>query len=284
MTVTSIIGKLDALLNTGVTTEAQVVYLMAAVRKLLEQRPPDQDEVMTFDYLKFYCDWTLHSELNGRMAQRILRLFEAANLELKAGGELRNLPDDLNRQIEFISKMTYFERELTRFLEINGLPSLDVSRPDGFAHFLHLYAEVIEDCPLVMSAKNTTASVDNVTIRVDFAKASPADGGEMFYRVNWIVSDKNRQSGNISVINSFSLEGVNSMTEVKSVRLVGYDAVTGKQVFALPNYALTHSISVGFPTLGIEPTVLIVGDIPWKVVGVVVEDAPDSLRVSVKKE
>jgi hypothetical protein len=169
-------------------------------------------------------------------------------------------------------------------LEINGLPSLDVSRPDGFAHFLHLYAEVIEDCPLVMSAKNTTASVDNVTIRVDFAKASPADGGEMFYRVNWIVSDKNRQSGNISVINSFSLEGVNSMTEVKSVRLVGYDAVTGKQVFALPNYALTHSISVGFPTLGIEPTVLIVGDIPWKVVGVVVEDAPDSLRVSVKKE
>ena len=41
MTVTSIIGKLDVLLNTGVTTEAQVVYLMAAVRKLLEQRPPD---------------------------------------------------------------------------------------------------------------------------------------------------------------------------------------------------------------------------------------------------
>jgi hypothetical protein len=205
MTVTNIFGKLDVLLHTGVTTEAQVVYLMAAVRKLLEQRQPAEDEVMTFDYLKFYCDWTLHSELDGRMAQKILRLFEAANLELKAGGELRNLPDDLNKQIGFISRMTYFERELTRFFEINGLPSLDVNRPDGFAHFLHLYAKVIEDCPLIMSAKNTTATVDSVTIRVDFAKASPEDGGEMLYKVSWVVSDKNGQSGNIFVINSFSL-------------------------------------------------------------------------------
>jgi hypothetical protein len=106
--------------------------------------------------------------------------------------------------------MTYFERELTRFLEINGLPSLDATRSDGFAHFLHLYAKVIEDCPLVMSAKNTTASVDSVTIRVDFAKASPADGGEMLYKVNWIVSDKNGLSGNIFVINSFSLKPVSS--------------------------------------------------------------------------
>jgi hypothetical protein len=205
MTLPHIIGKLDVLLNAGITTEAQVVYLMAAVRKLLEQRQPDENEVVTFDYLKFHCDWTLHSELDGRMAQKILRLFDAANLELKAGGELRNLPADLNRQIEFISKMTYFERELTRFLEINGLPSLNATRSDGFAHFLHLYAKVIEDCPLVMNARNTTASVVSVTIRVDFAKASPEDAGEMLYKVNWIVSDKNGQSGNIFVINSFSL-------------------------------------------------------------------------------
>lgn len=66
--------------------------------------------------------------------------------------------------------------------------------------------------------------------------------------------------------------------------MVGYDAATGKQVFALPNYPLTHSINVGFPTLGVEATVLIVEDIRWRVVGVSVEDASNSLRVSVKKE
>jgi hypothetical protein len=205
MTPAHIVGKMEVLLYHGITTEAQVVYLMAAVRKLLEQRQPGENEVMTFDYLKFHCDWTLHSKLDGRMAQKILQLFDAANLELKAGGELQNLPDGLSRQIEFISKMTYFERELTRFLEINGLPSLNVNRSDGFAHFLHFYTKVIEDCPLVMSARNTMASVASVTIQVDFAKASAADGGEMLYKVNWIVSDKNGKSGNIFVINSFAL-------------------------------------------------------------------------------
>ena len=73
------------------------------------------------------------------------------------------------------------------------------------------------------------------------------------------------------------------MTEVKSCRLVGFDAVTGKQVFALPNYALTHPVNVGFPMLGIEGTLLTVEGTDWRVVGVVVEDAPNSVRVSVKK-
>jgi hypothetical protein len=203
MTPPQIVGKMEVLLSHGITTEAQVVYLMAAVRKLLEQRLPDENEVVTFDYLKFHCDWSLHSKLDGRMAQRILRLFDAANLELKGGGELHNLPTDLNTQIQFISKMTYFERELARFLEINALPSLNATRSDGFAHFLHLYAKVIEDCPLVINAKNKTASVASVMIQVDFTKASAEFGGDMLYKVNWIVSDKNGKTGNIFVINSF---------------------------------------------------------------------------------
>jgi hypothetical protein len=86
MTVTSIIGKLDVLLNTGVTTEARVVYLMAAVRKLLEQRPPDQDEVHDFRLSEVPLRLgTPLRKLDGRMAQRILRLFDAANLELQGG-------------------------------------------------------------------------------------------------------------------------------------------------------------------------------------------------------
>ena len=73
------------------------------------------------------------------------------------------------------------------------------------------------------------------------------------------------------------------MSEIKSCRLVGYHAIHGKQVFALPDYALRHSINVGFPSLGIEATVLTVDGVDWRVVGVHVEDATGSLRVSVKK-
>jgi hypothetical protein len=205
MAQSHIIAKLDPLLYHGITTEAQAVYLMVGVRKLLEQQPAkEDDEYRQYEYLKFHCDWALHSKLDRGMAQRILRLFDAANLELKAGGELKNLPSHQHREIEFISKMTYFERELTRFLETNGLPSLDTNRSDGFAHFLHLYAKVIEDCPLVMTGKNEAASIASVTIRVILGKM-PQHSGDMWFRVNWTILDKNGRLGNLYVDNSFSL-------------------------------------------------------------------------------
>jgi hypothetical protein len=201
MTPLQIIGKLEILLATGITTEAQALYLMAGVRKLLEQ----QEAKKQYEYLTFHCDWALHSKLGGRTAQKILKLFDAANIHLKTGVELRHLPPNLRREIDRISKMKPFEQELTQFLQTNGLPSLETHRSDGWVHFLHLYAKVVEDCPLEMTEKNKSATIASVTLHVDLAKASQHDGGDMWFKVNWTVLDKNGLSGNIFVLNSFSL-------------------------------------------------------------------------------
>jgi hypothetical protein len=195
-----IIRKLEAELNAGITTEAQVVYLLTAVRKLLEQQGAKQ----RYEYLTFHCAWALHSKLEGRAAQRVLKQFDAANIQFKAKVKLQNLPWDLKREIDKISKMEGFEKELSEFLDANGLPGLDKVRSDGWSHFLHLYAKVVEDCPLVMSAKNNvTATIDAVTVHMELANR-PCEN-EMFYKINWTVSDKNGQSGTLFVMNSFSL-------------------------------------------------------------------------------
>jgi hypothetical protein len=56
--------------------------------------------------------------------------------------------------------MTYFERELAQFLESYGLPSLDVrTAQTGLLTFSTFTQKVIEDCPLVVSAKNTRMPV-----------------------------------------------------------------------------------------------------------------------------
>ena len=55
------------------------------------------------------------------------------------GAELHDLPPELRREIDRISKMRSFKEELYKFLRINGLPSLDKNRSDGWVHFLHLY-------------------------------------------------------------------------------------------------------------------------------------------------
>jgi hypothetical protein len=40
---------------------------------------------------------------------------------------------------------------------------------------------------------------------MDLAKGSERDEGEMWFRVRWIIQDKNGLSGEIEIYNSFSL-------------------------------------------------------------------------------
>jgi hypothetical protein len=200
MTQSAIVTKLLILLAKGITSEADALYLMVEVRKLLEQ----QQAKKQYEYLTFHCDWALHATLEGTTAQNILKLFDAANIHLKTGVELHDLPGLLKMEIDRISKMRYFEEQLGNFLRANGLPRLETTRSDGWIHFLHLYAKIIEDCLLVMTSKNASATIASVTLRMDLAKASKQDGGDTWFKVRWIIQDKNGLSGEIFVLNSFS--------------------------------------------------------------------------------
>ena len=171
---------------------------MVELRKVLEHQGTKPD----YEYLTFHCDWAVHTKLEGRMAQNILRRFDAANSHLKTGVELHDLPLPLQREVEGISKMRYFKEELKRFSKDNDLPSLDSSRPDGWPHFLHLYVKIVENCPLVMSARISGTTVANVTLKTEVARKQVH--GETLYKVTWVVQDKNGKSEEIFVINSFS--------------------------------------------------------------------------------
>src|SRR5207247_2415295 len=93
---------------------------------------------------------------------------------------------------------------LAAFLHANGLPDLDQVHTDGWTHFLHLYTRIIQDCPLIISAKNNSSStIDKVTVRVELANQPMGD--DMPYKITWTISDKNGQSGEIYVINTFQL-------------------------------------------------------------------------------
>lgn len=195
-----ILDKLKNQLNEGIDTEAKASYLLLEVRKFLEQ----QNLKGEFEYLNFHCNWIAHSNLAGLMAQRVLKQFDEANLHLKTGIEMQQLPRELQREIGRLSKFRYFRKEFSKFLADNKLPPITAKRHDGWSHFLHLYTKIIEDCPLVMSGKNTMATIDNVTVQFEFAKE--AQHGETFYKISWIVRDKNGQTGEVYVINSFATD------------------------------------------------------------------------------
>lgn len=196
--VPDIIRKLSDEIDRGITTEAQVVYLLAGIRKMLEQQQaPD------YKYLRFHCDWALHSRLRGKIAQEILGKFDAANIHLKAGMELTDLPNGLGKEIDQISKMESFREEFYQFLEIQGFPKLGKNNSDGWTRFLHLYARVIEDCPLEIRLDDRRAGIEKVTVNMQLA--DKLSGDQMYFRVRWIISDRNGKSGKIFVINSFTV-------------------------------------------------------------------------------
>ena len=192
----AITKKLEEILNTGITKELEVVYLMAGIRKLLEQ----QHAKSQYRYLTFHCDWTLHSKLRGPAAQEVLRHFDAANLRFKAGHHFDGLPRDLQRELENFAEMKHSEKELEAFLLANGLPTIEKARRDGWIHFLHLYAKVVQDCPLVISGESlTVSSIESVTVQLEIA--NQPQGENMPFRVTWTILDKNGLTGAFFVIN-----------------------------------------------------------------------------------
>ncbi len=194
-----ILKKLTKELNRGIASEPRAVYLLTEIRKLIEH----DNARSKYPDLKFHCDWALHSKLDGRAAQEILRQFDAAHPLLrdqKLG--LHNLPPALRSEINRISKMKSFSQDLYQLLEDYKLPPLTKKRQaDAWPHFLQLYAKIVEDTPLVVTG-TTAQHISKVVIH--FQKAKKKLNGETLFAVTWTIHDKNGQSGSIQVFHSYA--------------------------------------------------------------------------------
>lgn len=65
--------KLAQAVGMKIGSEEQVVYILVEVRKILDTDPPPGD----YYALKFYCDWAVHTILDQKGAQTIVRRFDA---------------------------------------------------------------------------------------------------------------------------------------------------------------------------------------------------------------
>lgn len=211
-----ILRKLRDELSAGIYTEVQVVYLMVGTRKLIEREKLEDK----YPSLKFHCDWALHCSMDRAAAKAILKQFDAAHELLRGNVELQNLPSKLRAEIDRISTMSSFEQELSDFLAAYRLPQLTQHRTDGWVRFLQLYTQVIEDIPLVVSAPSSKKTaqlpasntpprhISHVTVHVEFAQQALKYAGreDLLFKITWRIHDKNGESGEIFILNSFSLQ------------------------------------------------------------------------------
>jgi hypothetical protein len=122
MAQNSIIKKLDHELRQEITTERQVVYILAEVRKLLEVT----EETDNFKALSFYCSWALHTRMKREGAGRILERFDKAHalaIVMPGTPNIENLPEALRDEIGNTMICTKFRWELEAVLQKHGLPT-----------------------------------------------------------------------------------------------------------------------------------------------------------------
>lgn len=208
-----IIAKLRAELESGITSEAQVVYLMVGIRKIIERDEIDDN----YSALKFHCDWALHPKMSRRAAREMLKLFDDAHVDLVDQVKLESLPIAVRRGIDRIAKMTDFEAELKEFLAKYELPQLSAEQRDGWLRFVRLYSKVVEDIPLFASdavrqraavpALEPIKNIASVTVHLDDAKETVKEAGfeDFLYRIRWVIEGKDGKFGEISIYNSFAV-------------------------------------------------------------------------------
>jgi hypothetical protein len=164
---------------------------LTCIRKTLEQEDPSSQ----FDLLKFYCDWALHSKLQGRTAQSVLAHFNEGH------ASLIDAQNKLPTEIQNISKFNDLINDVKIFLQTHSVTLPDYSSSD-WSRFISLYASIIEDCPLIINANiSADSQISKVTAKVEFAQE--IQSGQKYYKVRWIITDATGNDGELFIMNSF---------------------------------------------------------------------------------
>ena len=131
--------KLRQLLAQKIEREADVVYILVEVRKVIDL------EEGRFSVLKFFCDWILHPRLERRDAKQILKTFDNS-LEQA----LRN-PSVALRMMNNVSglmSLRLFLDDLFIFLGEHRLDTSLVGNLSRLEQFLGFYVDIIAATPL----------------------------------------------------------------------------------------------------------------------------------------
>ena len=139
-----IVRKLRDHLEDGVDTECKVVYLLAEIRKILEQDRPDPKPFA----LWMYCHWALHVNLS--YASATLQLLE--RIDMHVSHTVAGLTEvgtfdifDEERLFRELIYFTAFREQLRQFLINHLLPTDICDNAARWSDFVAVYAQVIKD-------------------------------------------------------------------------------------------------------------------------------------------
>lgn len=186
----AIIEKVNRELTKDITSEVQVVYIMAEIRKLLER---DRTKP-AYPSLNFYCNWALHTRLsNSDVADKVVGAFDrAAQFDAQvnsvaAGQTVPNLDWTLLEQLNATIELEAFYIELKAFAQAYGISGKLLTDDVEWLTFMSHYAGVIEDSPLVYRASNLQFVNQVVAKKINIPDGNKVldDGTHLVFALQW---------------------------------------------------------------------------------------------------
>jgi hypothetical protein len=154
-----IIEKLNAEMSLlPITRESQIVYILAEIRKALEQLAPS--ELAPFTNLKFFCNWALHSKIDQNSSQKRIKEFCSAF-------DLHDIHARRLISTEFLKTMIMLrplQESLARFFGAFSIrPEITHNRFEWY-RFVYHYSGIVSDVPLVRNGSVPDAEVKEVRV------------------------------------------------------------------------------------------------------------------------
>lgn len=174
-----LIRKIGRLLVQGITTEAETVYLLSEIRKLLEHDGIGRERYI----LKFWCDWCFHTRLQNPYAQQIISFFDKTSALHAQGLTIDQLPAPIRQELEELIWMRSFRLELHRLFKELSLHTHLTSDEGQWMAFMRLYCLVIEQCPLTIFSNNETSRIKSVEVGVQQISKT-------WYELRWALLDR----------------------------------------------------------------------------------------------
>lgn len=151
-TLTALIEKVNSQIARGIKTEAEAVYFMVQLRKLLENYEKDIRD--RYPLMSFYSTWVVHTRLDRRHPGRreALKYFnQAAFIQTYLKGVKVEFPDKSVKvsAIPVVSKGLSFyplRKEMGEFAHYSGLNS-DFLSNRSWAEFVPLLVEALVNSP-----------------------------------------------------------------------------------------------------------------------------------------
>lgn len=136
-----VIDKLNDFLvrHSPLTEECHVVYLMVAVRKILEHEK-DKESLL----LRFYCDWIVHTEkdrITDDIREMMVEIYKTVKNEIERPYSVQAMSPVM--QFAYMDKL---KAEMEKFLTDRGIDKTLIDT--GWLEFVKILVKVLENQPI----------------------------------------------------------------------------------------------------------------------------------------